>query len=189
MSKLIIGLCGLPGCGKGTAADIFQRDYGAGYFRFSKIIGDLLTRLYLEKTRDNFIQMSEIVRHEFGEDVFSHAILKDMLEAPQDVVVLDGIRRPEDIVALEPLPEFKLIAIDTDAKLRFERMKKRGEKAGERNMTWDEFLQDEAAPTEVTIPGVMERAWRTVPNNGTVDEFAGLIHEMMRDLNVAVKTN
>ena len=184
MPKLILGLCGLQGCGKGTAADILQRDYGAAYFRFSKIIGDLLTRLYLEKTRDNFIKMSEVMRENFGEDVFSYAIEKDMLVAPNDVVVLDGIRRLEDIVSLEPLPQFKLVAIDTDAKLRFERMKKRGEKAGEKDMTWNEFLEDKKASTEITIPQVMARAWRTIPNNGTVDEFAGYIHELMRDLNL-----
>ena len=189
MPKLIIGLCGLIGCGKGTAADIFQRDYGAGYFRFSQIIGDLLARVYLPKTRDNFINMSEVIRKTFGDDLFSYTIEKDMLAAPDDVVILDGIRRLGDISALEPLPQFKLVAIDTDAKLRFERIKKRGEKAGERDLTWKEFLEDEARSTETTIPEVMERAWRTVPNNGTYEEFAGYIHEMMRDLQVPVKTN
>ena len=150
-------------------------------------MGDLLTRVSLDKSRENFIQVSEAMRKAFGEDVFSHAILHDMLEAPHDVAILDGVRRVQDIVALEPLPQFKLIAIDTEPQLRFERMKKRGEKTGETNMTWSEFQAVENAPTEVTIPEVMARAWRTIPNNGDMDAFVGSIHEMMRDLNISLK--
>ena len=57
MANLIIGFVGQAGCGKGTAADLLREKYGAGYFRFSGILGDVLDRLFLEKTRDNFIKI------------------------------------------------------------------------------------------------------------------------------------
>jgi dephospho-CoA kinase len=181
MSKLIIGLVGQAGCGKGTMADLLQHEYGAGYFRFSAMIGSILDRLALEKTREKFTTMSEMLRKTFGEDVFSYAIAKDALSAPQDIVIIDGIRRMEDIVALEPLPLFKLVAIDADSKLRYERMKARGEKASEKNFTWEQFLAEEQLPTEVTIPFVMKRASKTIMNDGTRDDLETTVHELMSE--------
>ncbi len=182
MSRLIIGLVGQSGCGKGTVADLLQAEYGAGYFRFSALIGSLLEKLAIEKSRNNFTTLSNTLRTAFGEDVFSYAIEKQALEAPEEIVILDGIRRVEDIVALEPLPLFKLIAIDVDATKRFERMKQRGEKVGEQEMTWEQFIAQDNAATEVTIPFVMKRAWRTIPNNGTREELVDQIHALMSEL-------
>ena len=72
---------------------------------------------------------------------------------------------------LEPLPQFQLVAIEADANLRFERMKKRGEKSSESGMTWEQFLAEEQRSTEVTIPPVMERADVHITNNGTQEEL------------------
>lgn len=182
MPKLIIGLVGQAGCGKGTAADLLREKYGAGYIRFSGILGQLLDTLGIEKSRDSFIKISNAIRHEFGEDILSYAAERASLKAPEELIVLDGIRRLQDIVALEPLPHFKLIAIDVDPKLRYERMKKRGEKSGENDMTWEQFEKEEQAETEVTIPSVMERAWKTIKNEGTREQFKSEIHSIIKEL-------
>lgn len=182
MPKLIIGLVGQAGCGKGTAAEYLREKYGAGYIRFSGILGDILERLSVEKTRDNFIKLSESLRESFGDDVFSLAVERAALSAKEEIIVVDGIRRLQDIVALEPLPQFKLVAIEVSAEQRFERMKKRGEKASESTMTWEQFQAEEHATTEVTIPEVMARAWKTIKNEGTKEEFEEAVREMMREL-------
>ncbi len=187
MPKLIIGLVGQAGCGKGTVADLLKEQYGAGYVRFSGILGKILETLGVEKSRDNFIKISNAVRKEYGEDVLSYSIEKAALNAPEDIVVVDGIRRPGDIVALEPLPHFKLLSIEVDAKLRYERMKKRGEKATEANMTWEQFLKEDGAPTEVTIPLVMERAWKTIKNEGSRGGLEAAVHGMMSELGFTLK--
>lgn len=184
MDKLIIGLVGQAGSGKGTVADLLKEKYNAGYIRFSEILGDVLETLGAEKSRDNFIAISKAVRDALGEDVLSYAVEKKALRAPEDIIVVDGIRRPEDIVALEPLPQFKLISIDVAPETRFERMKKRGEKAGETDMTWEQFQSQEEAETERTIPSVMERAWKAIPNEGTKEELEEKVREIMKELKV-----
>lgn len=182
MAKIILGLVGQAGCGKGTMADLLVKEYGAAYFRFSNILGDVLKRLSLEKTRDNLIKISGALRQTFGEDILSYVLEKDAILAPEEVIVVDGIRRAEDITAMEPSPYFKLIAIDANPKLRFERMKKRGEKAGEADMTWEQFLAEEQRETEVTIPMVMARAAVTVSNDGTREAFEQRIRALMKEL-------
>ncbi len=188
MNKLIIGLVGQAGSGKGTVADLLKEQYGAGYIRFSGILGELLATLGIEKSRNNFIAISKAVREAFGEDVLSYAVEKKSLKSPEDIIVVDGIRRPEDIVALEPLPQFKLISIDVPAETRFERMKNRGEKAGETEMTWEQFQAQEEAETERTIPSVMERAWKSISNEGTKEELEQYTHEIMKELGIEKKS-
>lgn len=185
MPKLIIGFVGQAGCGKGTATDLIREKYGAGYVRFSHILVQLLEILGIEQSRKNLTDMSGAVRQAFGEDALSYAVEKACLNAAEDIVVLDGIRRLQDIIALEPLPHFKLIAIDVDPKIRFERMKQRGEKTGEADMTWEQFQKEDAAETEITIPSVMERAWKTIKNEGGKDEFEAKIHATMKELGYA----
>lgn len=182
MANLIIGFVGQAGCGKGTAADLLREKYGAGYFRFSAILGDILARLFIDKTRDNFVKISESLRKGFGEDILSYAIEQEALQASEEIVVVDGIRRVEDIIALEPLPQFKLIAITASPEKRFERMKGRGEKSGEASMTWEQFVTEGQASTEITIPAVMERARETISNEGTREEFEARVHELMAGL-------
>lgn len=182
MPNHIIGLVGQSGCGKGTVADILTKQYGAAYSRFSAILGDILTRLHIDHSRDHFIALSNALRGSFGEDVLSYAIEKDAVLSQSAIVVIDGIRRPEDIVALEPLPFFKLVSVDVPAEMRFERMKKRGEKTGEQNMTWQDFTAQDHAPTEVAIPLVMSRAWKRLDNSKTPTELELQVTEMMKEL-------
>lgn len=159
-----------------------RNEYGADYFRFSTVMSDILNRLAIERSRQNLIKLSEAVRQVFGENAFSFAIEKDAIQSPKDIVIVDGIRRMEDISALEALPNFKMIAIDVPTRIRYERIINRGEKAHEKDMTWEQFLEEEKASTEISIPPVMARAWRTIPNDGTPEIFAEKIRELMKEL-------
>lgn len=179
MPKLIIGLTSMPGAGKGTAAKYLETKYGATQFSFGGILADVLNRLALDKSRPNLQRLSTLLRQAFGEDVLAFAIEKDAVTADTDLVVIEGIRRPGDIVALEPLPYFKLIAVDVPPQLRFERMKQRGEKAGESDMTWEKFLVQESGEAELAIPTVMARATETIDNSGTLAEFQAKLDGLM----------
>lgn len=181
--KRIIGLVGKQGSGKGTVANILQEKYGAKLFRFSAILGDVLDRIAVEKTRDNLIALSEALRKTFGEDVLAYAIERDAATSDADLVVVDGIRRVEDLAALEPLPQFRLVKVEAPIKTRFQRSKARGEKTGESDMSWEEFLKVEnEAPTEVTIPSVEARAGVAIENDGTREELETKVRDLMEKL-------
>ncbi|MFA5185925.1 MAG: AAA family ATPase [Patescibacteria group bacterium] len=187
MPKIIIGLTSMPGGGKGTAAKYLETKYGAEQFSFGGILADVLKRLALEKSRPNLQVLSTHLRQAFGEDVLAFAIERDAVTATSDLVVIEGIRRPGDIVALEPLPYFKLVAIDVSPELRFERMKQRGEKSGESDMTWEKFLVQESGEAELAIPMVMSRASETLDNSGSLEEFQTTLDEMMSRFGISPK--
>ncbi|MCC7357720.1 AAA family ATPase [Candidatus Uhrbacteria bacterium] len=178
MPKLIIGLVGRQGSGKGTVTQILQEMYKVEVFRFSSVLNTILERLAIKQTRDNLIKLSGSLRETFGEDVLSYSISRDVINSSSDIVIVDGIRRIEDIAALDPLPQFKLIEVTAPAKFRYERMTMRGEKAGESTMTYDEFTTQELAPTENTIPLVAALAWKVL-NNGKDKQY---LEQQVKDL-------
>jgi dephospho-CoA kinase len=183
----IIGLVGTPGSGKSAVTDYIIQNYGGEHFRFSDYLAHVLQKMNLQKTRENMIKLSVILRKEFGEDLFSHAVACDAVRSEAPLVLVDGIRRPGDLTAFRPLPEFKLIAVNADPKIRFERMKHRGEKVDENNMTWEEFEATEKAPTEITIPETMTFANYVIMNDGSVEELHTRIDEIMKEIGIEKK--
>lgn len=171
MPAHIIGLVGRQGSGKGTVATYLVEKQNAVVFRFSAFLNSVLDLLAIPRSRTNLIKLSTCLRETFGEDALSYAVVKAATTSENPVIVVDGIRRIEDIAALEPLPNFTLIEISVPEEIRFARMKNRGEKAGESTMTWEKFKADEEAPTEVTIPQVAKRATVHLDNTGTPEEL------------------
>jgi len=180
----IIGLVGTPGSGKGAVTDYILKNYGGTQFRFSDFLSHVLQKMNLETSRENMIRLSVVLRNEFGDDLLSHAIAAEALRAEMPLVLVDGIRRTGDLAAFRPLPNFRLIAVNADPKLRFERMKHRGEKAGESDMTWEEFLQEEQAPTEVTIPETMTYANHVVMNDGSLEDLHASVDGIMKEIGI-----
>ncbi len=182
MPSLIIGFVGQAGCGKGTVAKYFKDTYGATTFSFSTSMRDVLRRLHITDARDNIIKLSETLRTTFGEDIFSKVIAADAREANTDIVVIEGIRRPQDIITLSPLPNFFLVAIDASLEVRYARMKNRGQNAGEAEMNWEQFLAEEQRSTEASIPGVMKHATHRIKNDGDIADLHKELERLMSKL-------
>ncbi|MBD3251486.1 AAA family ATPase [Candidatus Uhrbacteria bacterium] len=180
----LLGLVGTPGAGKSHAADYIIEQYGGEHIKFSEYLSHVLHRMSLAKSRENMIKLSVILRKEFGEDIFSHAVAADALQSDRDVVLIDGIRRVEDLAAFKALPNFKLIAINADPNVRYERIRGRKEKTDDSEITWEQFLKTEQAPTEVTIPETMTYANFTIMNNGSVEDYEKQIDDIMKELDI-----
>jgi dephospho-CoA kinase len=171
MQKLIIGLVGEMASGKDEAKKYLNEKYGAKSCKFSTPIRDVLNRLNIEVSRDNMVSLSISLREKFGQDLFAKVIASDARALDSDIVVVDGVRRLEDIDHLSVLPHFKLVRIEADSKLRYERMKLRNENIGDAEKTYGEFMEDHESETEATIPEVMEKAEYCLNNDGNLNEF------------------
>ncbi|MFA5810549.1 MAG: AAA family ATPase, partial [Thermoleophilia bacterium] len=162
--KKIITFIGRISSGKGTAAAYLVEKYGAEMFTFSNILRDVIQRLKLEETRDNFIRMSEILRGAFGEDLLSRIMAADATAATSEIVAIDGTRRETDVEHLKDLPGFVLVAINAEPKIRYERLSKRNVKADDQTKTYEEFLADEQRSTEVSINEIIDSATHQIDN-------------------------
>ncbi|MCX6795292.1 MAG: AAA family ATPase [Candidatus Falkowbacteria bacterium] len=182
MEKIIIGLVGPMASGKGEAKKYLQEKYGATEHRFSTMLRDLLDRMHVEQSRTNIQDISTILRQRFGEDLLAKVLTEDVKNDIHELIIIDGIRRNADIEYLEKLPGFTLVSIDADEKLRYERMIKRNENAGDGEKSFADFQKDSQAETELTIPGVMAHAKVHLQNNNSLEELRADVDKLLDNL-------
>jgi dephospho-CoA kinase len=171
MAKIVIGLVGEMASGKDVVKRYLGEKYDAKHCKFSTPLRDVLSRLCIEISRDNIIDLSTILRERYGQDLLAKVIAHDASALDSDIVVVDGVRRLDDIQHLSVLPHFKLVRVDADSKIRYERMKLRNENVGDAEKTYSEFMEDHERETEATIPGVMEKAQYSVNNDGSLEDL------------------
>jgi len=182
MSKLIIGFTGLIASGKEAAKNYIENKYGASSFKFSNILRNILNDIDVEQNRDNIIDLSTFLRQRYGEDILAKAIAKNVREADEKIIVVDGIRRLADIKYLQEVPGFVLVAIDADSKIRYSRSVTRNENPGDAQKSYDDFLNDHQKETETTIPEVMAKANYQINNNGDLNVLYQEIDKMMEKI-------
>jgi dephospho-CoA kinase len=178
-NTIIIGIVGEKGSGKGTLAGHFVQKFNAISFRFSKILDDILHRLYVPNKRENQIKLVLSLRQDFGCDILASVLLNDIQKTDHELVIIDGIRYWDEVKIFRKHPSFHLIAISADTKTRFDRIKNRGEKAGEREMSYEQFLEEEHKPTEVSILDIAETADFQIDNNHPMTDLEQHADEIM----------
>jgi dephospho-CoA kinase len=182
MAKIIFGLVGPIACGKETVKKYLEIKYNAQSSRFSTILRDVLNRISVPLSRENVQKVSTVLRKCFGEDILAKTIAIDVEKFKNDVVVVDGVRRIEDIKYLRKFPNFKLLAINAEPEIRWQRLIKRNENVGDDKKTYKEFLKDHKYETELNIPKIMKRAKLKIDNNGDFKSLFLKIEEIMSDI-------
>jgi dephospho-CoA kinase len=182
MSKSIIGLVGSLASGKETTKKYLAEKYGAKDCRFSSVLRDVLERITVPNSRDNLQKLSTVLRANFGENLLAKAIAMDASKLDANIVVIDGVRRFTDIEHLNELPNFILVKIDADPKIRYERMKLRNENNGDSDKTFEDFLADHEKEADKQIPEVMKTAKYSIDNSGSMEELYIQIDKIISEL-------
>lgn len=168
----IIGLVGEKGSGKDTFAKFLQEisEKSVSHIRFSDLLKQTLKLWDLPQTRANLQKLAQVLE-DFGTGTVAHGLEKQIRETDAEIIILDGIRWKPDVELLEKFSQHLLVYITAEPKLRFKRLKTRGEKTGERNMTFEQFEQEEQAPNELLIPEIGSKAVTKITNNGSLEDF------------------
>ncbi len=174
MPKIIIALAGPIASGKEVVKKYLEEKYGASSYKFSNPLRDILKRLYLPISRENLQDTSTWLREYFGNDLLAKVIAEDAKNDKAEIVIIDGVRRLDDVAHLKALPEFKLVGVDANIKTRYERLVKRNENEGDADKTFEQFLIDSDKETEREIPRVLKEADYLIDNNG---DFASLYQQ------------
>ncbi len=179
MTRSILGFTGEMASGKGTCAAYLKERYNAETFRFSSALFDVAHRMHLQDDRDTLQRLSTWFRKEFGEDTLAKVMFQDAKNATADLVVIDGVRRLEDVKYLRELPEFILVYLDAPMRTRYERMVLRGEKADDAGKTYEEFVRDHERESELEIPKLREFSKEILDNSGTKEELFARLDEIV----------
>lgn len=182
MSKLILGFVGPLASGKEAAKKYLEEKYGSSGYRFSTMLRDILNRIYVPVTRENLQDLSLDLRNRFGSDALARVITEDVKNDKNDIVIVDGIRRMDDIVNLKNVAGFYLVSIEAKEEIRYERMKLRNENVGDNQKTFADFIADSKREAELEIPAVMNNARFTINNDGTLEDLYKQIEEIIINL-------
>ncbi len=180
----IITLISEKGGGKGTAAKYLEKKYRAKTLRFSFFIEETLRALHLP-TNDrtlivNFIQK---LRELAGNDILAQIITRKIKKTKNSLIVLDGLRFPEEEKFLRNhLQNFFTVGIFTNPKIRHSRIKLRGERKNETNVSFPQFLKEDKLPTERFIKRIMKTTDYQTKNNGTEEELKKQLDKIIKKL-------
>src|SRR6056297_2289734 len=172
-AEKVTGIIGKQGGGKGGAAEIIVKKFGGIRLTTSDILKKVLDNLFLEYSRDNLSKLALSLKKAFGDEVLMKAMLKEVEQAKEELVVVDGIRMKGDMAPFEKEygKNFKSIYVTADPQTRYERSKKRGEKKQEAGQSYKSFLSKEKTGTEKDVPLLGKKASFRIDNNGSKKEL------------------
>lgn len=174
-SRLVIGLAGSIGAGKGTAAAYFERRYGAEVFLFSDPFRKILEVLQMDVSRANMQQLSSVLRASYGQDILSNVAKKAIDSSHRRVVVIDGARRVSDLEGIASDENFRLLYIDADLRTRYDRVVRRAQNRGDSEKSFEDFCNEENGEAESATKGLKENAHTVINNDIGESEFYAAI--------------
>ncbi|MFH1721356.1 MAG: AAA family ATPase [Candidatus Altiarchaeota archaeon] len=175
---LVIGLVGRIASGKGEVAKFLEKEFGAKTFVFSDILKDVLVRLHIRVERGNLQTLGEELRRDFGADTLVNAMREDIAKYQGDIVVVDGIRFPNEVQMVRGFPENKLLYIDAPQNERYKRACLRGTR-GEATLSFEEFQAIEQRETEKHLDEVIGQADHRIENTGTLEVLKEKVREII----------
>ncbi|HLE07683.1 MAG TPA: AAA family ATPase [archaeon] len=181
-SKIIIGLTGPAAAGKETISKKFM-DAGFEVFVFSDILRrEAQSRGLLkgsqEEDRMIISKLGDIVRFISGKkDIIADALVREILSSYGKKFVVDGFRSEDEVFLFrKTFGNFKLIYVNAESKIRFERRKLQDPTA-----SYDNFLKrDELDIKNKGMDKVFKMADARIDNNGDAEK---LNLQVMRFLN------
>lgn len=181
--KIVLGLVGKFCSGKGTVAEYLVQKHGFKSASFSDRIREEILRRGMEITRENLQVVAGEMRQEFGPAVLAIKTWELIQKESAEKAVLETPRSIEEVEYLKKIPTFFLIAVDSDPKIRFERMKLRNRESDPQ--TWEEFLASEEKDLHKggrSMEEAIAAADYIITNDGTPEELEQKVEEMLKRL-------
>lgn len=180
---LKIGITGNNGGGKDTFANYLVSNKGFIHISLSDFIRDETLKRGLELSRNNFHDVGNQMRQNFGPDVLARRALEKM-NGGRANYALTSIRNPFEVRALQEGGNFVLVAVDAPVELRFNRIIERNRKNEKEIISLEEFkrfeeneLQSESTSSQ-QIGECIKMARFTVSNDSDFAAFERHIEDI-----------
>lgn len=179
--KKILGLVGETGSGKDTFCQYIKKLSKKVFcFRFSDPLTETL-RIFFDKVKKEDQQwLAIILRQRFGNNILGEGIKKKIKKTKKGVIVLNGIRVWDEYKMLKNLGG-KIIYITAPSKIRWQRIKKRGEKKDD-DVSFQKFLKIEKAETEILISKIGKIADFKIENDISKKDFYQEIKNILKKI-------
>ncbi len=178
---MIIGLTGTLGAGKGSVAEILKNK-GFAYYSCSDYLRGELKKKGIEENIPNLANLGNEIRQKYGAGEIPRRLLKQIKEKN---VIVDSLRHPEEIKALEGTSDFTLVAVDAPIKLRYNRIKNR-KRAGD-NISLKEFKKQEEEQMKgeganMQLAQCIKMAKKIIVNDSSMSVLKIKLDRMLKDI-------
>lgn len=168
---LIVGITGTLGAGKGTVVDYLVREKGFVHFSVRGYLSGELTKKGMPVNRDTLTAIANELRAKHGpafiiEQLYEEASRKGM------ACIIESIRTTGEIDSLRARQGFVLLAVDADARIRYNRIRKRNSETD--RVSFQTFLQNEERemhsedPNKQNLDGCIRQADFLIRNDGNL---------------------
>lgn len=181
--KIVLGLTGKFCAGKGAVANYLVDQHGFLTASFSDRIREEIINKGQEVTRENLQGTAGKMRQKYGPMILAERTMEHIEKLGAEKAVVETIRSTAEVEFLKKYPNFFLVAVDADAKIRFERMKDR--KREKDPQTWEEFLAFDERDIHQdgrNIDECIKMADFVLINEGTPEELEEKVAEMLKKL-------
>lgn len=177
----VIGIVGLIGAGKDTAADYIEKKYGYQIISFRDLVKEVTEKAGLEPNRENLQLTGKKYRKKYGSDYFSQLAVKKAKAFEKSI--LKEMRTKEDVELPKKVfgKSMTVINIGADKKNRFERLKKRARLGDPKSI--EEFEKQEKKEADLGYTNAIDFADITIQNNSTFSDLYKKIDEAMKGIN------
>ncbi len=171
---IIIGITGTLGAGKGTVVDYLVKDKGFTHYSVRGYLIKQIKKLGMSVNRDSMTKVANELRASHTPYYIIEELFKEAA-AIGDNAIIESIRTPGEVDFLKKQPDFILIAVDADQKVRYDRITIRGSETD--HIDYSTFKANEEReyssndPNKQNLSKCIEMADVTIYNNGDIEEL------------------
>ena len=172
--KKVIAMSGMPGAGKGVAADA-GKQLGLEVFVLGDVIRDETERRGLDPTPQNMGSVMLDIRAKEGPDVVVKRLLPKIEQAKSSTVIVEGIRSLHELNELRTKFEVIPLAIHASPRARFHRLLSRNRSDDPK--TWETFQERDFRELDVGLGHVLALAEIVLVNQGSISQLQSAFKE------------
>jgi dephospho-CoA kinase len=182
---MIIWITWTLGAGKWTISDYLIEKKWFKHYSVSGYITQEIKKRWMEINRDSMYQVWRDLKKQNWADFIVKELYKKAKQEWNNAII-ESIRSPWEVDWLKELDDFKLISVDADIKIRYDRIKLRWSEKD--NVDFQTFVannererdSDSTDPTKINLSKCIALADSKINNNWNFEELYNQINEIIK---------
>jgi dephospho-CoA kinase len=177
--KVIVGVAGMPGAGKGAFRRFVQK-MGYPVIIMGDEIRNEVKRRKLMPTPENLGKVMLQLREIEGPAAVAKRCIPKLQNVKERIVVVDGVRSLLEVLEFKKhFPNFIIIALHTSPKTRYQRLSRR--RRSDDPKSWETFMQRDLREVSVGLGAVIATADYIIVNEGTLTQLRKKIKQVLKE--------